>query len=116
MNVILPMEGATRNVTTQSGLTTVPATSDSYWMKTTMDVLVTQCTAVKILMHSHVDINECAVGNGGCDQHCQNTNGSYHCTCDGGWRLDPDSHTCNGDYIIVQLDRQTHIFSFVRYR
>ena len=65
-------------------------------------------TAVQVRMHLNknhrallilfllLDIDECAAENGGCDQHCHNTVGSYFCTCDSGWRLDPDRHTCNG--------------------
>ena len=45
-----------------------------------------------------LDIDECATANGNCDQDCHNTNGSYYCTCDSGWRLDPDGHACNGEF------------------
>ncbi|KAL9905968.1 cubilin 2 isoform 1-T1 [Glossina fuscipes fuscipes] len=45
-----------------------------------------------------VDIDECAVGNGGCSLvpkiKCINTEGSYHCRpCPSGWT--GDGHTCN---------------------
>ncbi|CAH1226389.1 MUC4 [Branchiostoma lanceolatum] len=33
------------------------------------------------------DLNECESDNGGCDQHCINTVGSYHCSCDDGYNL-----------------------------
>lgn len=33
------------------------------------------------------DINECAVDNGGCDQKCSNTPGSYSCACNSGFEL-----------------------------
>ncbi|XP_067646329.1 fibrillin-3 [Eurosta solidaginis] len=40
-----------------------------------------------------VDIDECAVGTSGC-QHCVNTDGSYECTCPGGYDLAEDGRTC----------------------
>ena len=42
------------------------------------------------------DIDECTVGNGGCQHNCDNTAGSYHCYCRAGYTLDGDSHSCNG--------------------
>ena len=45
------------------------------------------------------DIDECATSNGGCDQTCANTPaGSYTCSCNAGYTLDADLHTCNGKY------------------
>ena len=42
------------------------------------------------------DINECAVGDGGCEHSCNNTLGSYICLCDEGYELNDDNHTCKG--------------------
>ncbi|XP_013405828.1 uncharacterized protein LOC106170487 [Lingula anatina] len=37
-----------------------------------------------------IDINECnSTNNGNCSQNCVNTQGSYHCTCNPGYRTDP---------------------------
>lgn len=33
------------------------------------------------------DINECAKNNGGCDQKCLNSAGSYSCSCNTGYEL-----------------------------
>uniref|UniRef100_A0A2C9K971 Uncharacterized protein n=1 Tax=Biomphalaria glabrata TaxID=6526 RepID=A0A2C9K971_BIOGL len=42
------------------------------------------------------DINECArSGNGGCEQVCNNTEGSYFCSCQDGYALDEDKKSCN---------------------
>ena len=55
------------------------------------------CIVKVLVYYSNADIDECATDNGGCDQDCHNTYGSYYCTCGSGWRLDPDGHTCNGE-------------------
>ena len=41
-----------------------------------------------------VDIDECAFKNGGCKGQCINTDGSYSCTCDPGFEIGPDNHSC----------------------
>ena len=40
------------------------------------------------------DIDECSEGTSGCSQLCTNTIGSYTCTCDNGYQLTNDNHTC----------------------
>ncbi|CDW57279.1 signal peptide, CUB and EGF [Trichuris trichiura] len=40
------------------------------------------------------DIDECSVFNGGCEQHCHNTPGSYHCSCDPGYVLHYNGKDC----------------------
>lgn len=42
----------------------------------------------------HLDINECSKDNGGCDQICKNTMGSFICECNEGYQLDKDSKNC----------------------
>lgn len=43
-----------------------------------------------------IDIDECAVGNTGCE-YCQNTVGSFECTCPDGFELASDQKTCRYD-------------------
>ena len=50
-----------------------------------------------------LDIDECAEGKSGCDHDCTNTDGSYVCNCMSGYRLDMDRHTCNGQYLIINI-------------
>ena len=40
------------------------------------------------------DINECSVGNGGCDQMCLNKAGTFECACNRGWIM--QNGTCVG--------------------
>ena len=41
------------------------------------------------------DIDECTIGNGGCDQTCTNLEGSFVCSCDGGYELNTDGLLCD---------------------
>lgn len=50
-------------------------------------------------MHTNlfsIDINECHDDNGQCSSICNNTNGSYFCSCDPGYILDADEYNCSG--------------------
>ena len=62
-----------------------------------------------IIYHRHIiiynftffivtDIDECYEGISGCSQYCVNNVGSYYCTCDNGFLLNSDQHTCDGKY------------------
>lgn len=42
------------------------------------------------------DIDECAADTDGCDHICMNTPGSYTCSCNSGYNLLTDGHTCTG--------------------
>ncbi|XP_021052436.1 EGF-like and EMI domain-containing protein 1 isoform X2 [Mus pahari] len=44
--------------------------------------------------HCQYDINECAVDNGGCQDRCCNTIGSYYCRCQAGQKLEEDGRGC----------------------
>ena len=45
-----------------------------------------------------IDINECETANGGCEQMCSNTIGSFACSCDVGYRLDSNGLNCSGKF------------------
>ena len=47
------------------------------------------------------DEDECQTNNGGCNQTCANTEGSFECSCDIGYSLEANSLDCNGDNIIL---------------
>ena len=44
---------------------------------------------------SYTDIDECADKNGGCEQICNNTPGSFQCSCSAGFTLVSDAF-CSG--------------------
>ena len=46
-----------------------------------------------------LDINDCAINNGGCSQTCNGTIGRFFCTCMAGYTLGADNKTCNGELI-----------------
>ena len=43
-----------------------------------------------------VDIDECSEGTSGCAQSCMNAVGNYSCSCEPGYLLASDEHTCDG--------------------
>ena len=59
-----------------------------------------------MFINAPIDDNECADGgNGGCDQICVNSLGSYSCNCLEGFSLAGDGTSCTGkahiDYNIM---------------
>ena len=51
------------------------------------------------------DVDECEIGTNNCDQICSNTDGSFTCSCEDGFRLSVDGHSCVG------MCRLQHIMS-----
>ena len=49
--------------------------------------------------------------NGNCTHNCVNTEGSYYCTCDNGYELSDDKHTCEGNVMwkYVYLCKIVHV-------
>jgi hypothetical protein len=43
------------------------------------------------------DVDECMVNNGGCQELCDDQEGSYSCSCAQGHILAPDMHSCQGE-------------------
>ena len=42
--------------------------------------------------------SECVLAMTPCAQLCYNVSGTYSCSCNTGYTLDADSHTCNGEW------------------
>ena len=51
----------------------------------------------------HADVDQCAANTDGCAQTCTNTAGSYQCSCDAGYTLNSDGHTCDGKTMLFIL-------------
>ena len=57
-----------------------------------------------MLSPDFTDINECEENSGtnaACEHVCVNTNGSYFCECNSGYRLARNGKRCNGNYDYV---------------
>ena len=50
-----------------------------------------------------IDIDECSMQVDECDHNCNNTLGSYTCSCNDGYLLDRNGLQCNGKYDIVAI-------------
>lgn len=44
-----------------------------------------------------IDIDECTIDNGGCQQICHNVEGSRACDCEDGYTRDDNLITCTGE-------------------
>ena len=52
-------------------------------------------------IHIHIDIDDCATENGGCEQICINNVGSYECSCTAGYTMKSDGYNCAGTVLCV---------------
>ena len=59
-----------------------------------------------------LDIDECAHNISGCNQKCNNTIGSYFCSCYLGYQLDKDNETCIGNRLISLFNKYTILCNF----
>ena len=46
-----------------------------------------------------IEINECERGTDLCEHTCTNTPGSYNCSCNTGYQLGNNNHSCSGMYL-----------------
>ena len=56
------------------------------------------------------DLDECSILNGGCQDKCTNTIGSYVCSCNGNRTLSEDGRSCTGFYFSRNYLGQTCLF------
>ncbi|KAG8592594.1 hypothetical protein GDO81_000555 [Engystomops pustulosus] len=70
----------------------IRSTSNTLWMKFVSDATVNKAGFAANFLKEE---DECAKpDNGGCEQRCVNTLGSYKCSCDPGYELGPDKKSC----------------------
>jgi len=60
---------------------------------TVLQYSTTNCTCV----FSCSDVDECDISNGGCEQMCTNTIGSFYCSCGTGYLLSGNGLNCSGE-------------------
>ena len=51
-------------------------------------------------------MDECAINNGGCEQMCNNTIGSFYCSCGSGYQLDENGMNCSGKIYWTDFPQQ----------
>ena len=62
-------------------------------------------------LYKHLDTNECLTNNGGCHHNCHDSDGSYSCSCNNGYRLNSNGYTCEGRLSSKKiLSSDKHIF------
>jgi hypothetical protein len=66
-----------------------PCTLQVRWPSHSIDTVI-----LIIVFNVWIDKDECAVNNGGCQQECRNTIGSYVCACNNGFTLHENGHDC----------------------
>ncbi|MBN3293694.1 TLL2 protein, partial [Polypterus senegalus] len=70
----------------------VKSTSNQLWMKFVSDGSINKAG---FAANFFKEVDECSrPDNGGCEQRCVNTLGSYKCACDPGFDLAPDKRSC----------------------
>ncbi len=47
-----------------------------------------------IELFEHADVNECLNARGGCEHQCVNSEGTYECVCNVGYRLSSNGRSC----------------------
>ena len=101
MSVQSTVQAVHRFATTLQAATTAPVMQDSASILTTIPAMVRWCECIYIYLYNYTliptaDVNECMNSNGGCAQICNNTIGSYECSCRNGYNLADDFHRCDG--------------------
>eukprot|EP00731_Ephydatia_muelleri_P015157 Em0008g877a len=82
------------NVTGASVLKGTPLCKSISAMTDTLDVTGYN-TIASTTLHVSIDVNECAVNNGGCGQICNDTTPGYSCSCYSGYQLLLDGMNCS---------------------
>ena len=65
-------------------------------------VLLVVVIIVYYIYFLYLEIDECATSTDDCEHDCVNTEGSFYCICDDGYRLNADNATCDGMSLIIQ--------------
>jgi len=96
MSVSLSLVSVTITAITVWEVLSVPVTMDMYWTVTSDLVMVRPIPKLYNLCIVALDVDECSMDNGGCDQNCTNIIGSFQCSCQPGYDLADDGLRCIG--------------------
>ena len=104
MNAVQTMEGVSTRVSTLLVLTSVSVEVDTLSPAIINLVMVCENLLVYVLLATSnysiisfsSDINECTSRSHNCVQVCTNTAGSFTCSCNSGYTLAADGHSCTG--------------------
>ena len=98
MSVKATMEDANRHVLTLMAHSDVPVSQDMFWQLIIPVVMVRLATTGLFSIYHCIllDFDECESKNGGCNQTCSNTDGSFECSCITGYILAANNSNCNG--------------------
>ena len=66
------------------------------WMRNVTLLLINDMLVISLIS----DVNECLSNNGNCSHDCDNSDGTYRCSCPGGFTLDDNSLSCSGKRIL----------------
>uniref|UniRef100_A0A8B9FYP0 Metalloendopeptidase n=1 Tax=Amazona collaria TaxID=241587 RepID=A0A8B9FYP0_9PSIT len=70
----------------------IKSSSNKVWMRFASDATINKAG---FAANFFKEMDECSLpDNGGCEQHCENTLGSYKCTCEPGYELTADKKSC----------------------
>ena len=81
-------------------------------MATLVQVRLYPSPSYVCIIYTTIDINECELGY--CNHFCNNTEGSFICSCQDGYALDVDNRTCIGEFNAFILEF-VHIITLYRY-
>ncbi len=97
MNVCWVLTTVNKTATTQKALTLVAVSLGFTWIRMDTLVLVGEINYFPHVPEFDVlDVDECTEGTDECDHNCHNTDGSYTCSCNGGYTLHSNGFTCIG--------------------
>ena len=106
MSAAQTMEGVSTRVSTLLVLTSVSVEVDTHCLEIINLVMVcSYITHIELLLHvmrycyTVSDMNECTSRSHNCTQICTNTAGSFTCSCNSGYTLAADGHSCIGKFL-----------------
>ena len=97
------MEGVIKYAPTVSAPSSAPVMQGSLWIVITGTAMVMHLIVIYTTLQCtwefaiNTDVNECSTGNGGCNQICSNSVGSFQCSCNQGFLLASNGFSCNGN-------------------